>query len=141
MVTASKDITTTNANPAIANPGGRVAAKLAGGLVLWLRARYTRHELMRLNDRALADIGTTGHELSAFAKQSDPWRQLPRDAVAVLALGALIERLESWRGRRRREAQTYRELMAYSDAELTDLGISRRDIGEIARSGGRPSPA
>jgi uncharacterized protein YjiS (DUF1127 family) len=141
MVTASKDITTTNANPAIANPAGRVAAKLAGGLVLWLRARYTRHELMRLNDRALADIGTTDHELSAFAKQSDPWRQLPRDAVAVLALGALIERLESWRNRRRREAQTYRELMAYSDAELTDLGINRRDIGAIARSDGRPSPA
>jgi uncharacterized protein YjiS (DUF1127 family) len=140
MVTASKDYTEAN-SPAGASPAGRLTARVAGGLVLWLRGLYTRHELMRLDDRALADIGTTRHEIGAFAKQSDPWRQLPRDAVSILALGALIERVEGWRGRRRRQAQLYRELMAYNDRELTDLGISRRDIPAIARDGAKPSAA
>jgi len=140
MVTASKDYTTANAK-GVTSPTSRVAAKLGGGLVLWVRGLHTRHELMRLSDRALADIGTTRHELTAFAKQSDPWRQLPKDAVFVLALGALIERVEGWHSRRRQQAQVYRELMAYSDQELTDLGISRRDIPAVARSGSTPSPA
>jgi uncharacterized protein YjiS (DUF1127 family) len=140
MVTASKVDTLTNP-PVVASPAGRLAAKLVGGLLLWLRGLHTRHELMRLDDRALADIGTSRHELGKFAQQCDPWRQLPRDAVSVLAFGALAERAGNWRSRRRQQAQTYRELMAYSDAELTDLGIRRRDIGAIARGDGRPSPA
>ena len=140
MVTASKDVTA-HAPARVANSAGRMAASLAGGLVLWLRSLHTRHELMRLNDRALADIGTTRHELKAYARQSDAWRQLPRDSVALLSWRALAERVGGWRDHRRQEAQTYRELMAYSDAELTDLGISRRDIGAIARSHGRASPA
>ena len=59
----------------------------------------------------------------------------------MLALGALVERVEGWRDRRRRQAQVYRELMAYSDAELLELGIHRRDIAAIARGDGNPSPA
>ncbi len=140
MVTVSRSDTTTDAQGGIASPAGRLAAKLAGGLVLWLRSLHTRHELMRLSDRALADIGTTPHELRAFARQTDPWRQLPKDAAFVLALGALVERVEGWRSRQRRQAQIYRELMAYSDHELTELGIRRRDIRAIAR-GSSPSPA
>jgi uncharacterized protein YjiS (DUF1127 family) len=140
MVTVSKESTTANATP-VAKPAGRLAAKLTGGVVLWLRGLYTRRELMRLDDRALADIGSTRDELHGFAKQSDAWRQLPSDAVTVLAYKALIERVESWSSRRRQQARTYRELMAYSDQELTDLGIRRRDIAAIARGDGRPSPA
>ena len=141
MVTVSKDSTTANSARVVASPAGRLAAKLAGGLVLWARGLYTRRELMRLSDRALADIGTTPGDLAAFSRQSDPWRQLPRDAVFVLAVGALIERVESWRSRQRRQTRIYRELMAYSDAELTELGIHRRDIRAIARDGGSLSPA
>jgi uncharacterized protein YjiS (DUF1127 family) len=140
MVTESRTDTTVKAEGGVASPAGRLAAKLAGGLVLWLRGLHTQQQLMRLSDRALADIGTTPHQLSAFAKQNDPWRQLPKDAVFVLALGALIERVEGWRSRQRRQAQVFRELMAYSDQELGELGISRRDIRAIAR-GGSPSPA
>ena len=141
MVTGSNQTTAVNANGGVATPTGRLTARLAGSVVLWLRGLHTRQELTRLSDRALADIGTTRHELSAFAKQSDPWRQLPRDAAFVLALGALVERVDGWRERRRRQAQVYRELMAYSDAELLELGIHRRDIGAIARGDGNPSPA
>ena len=141
MVTASKDVTTTTAPAGVAGPAGGLIARLAGGLVLWLRGLHTRHELMRLDDRALADIGAARSGLDEFAKQTDPWRQLPRGSVAVLALAVMADRVGDWRERRRQEAQTYRELMAYSDAELTDLGISRGDIGAIARGDGRAWPA
>jgi uncharacterized protein YjiS (DUF1127 family) len=141
MVTLSKDVEMANSPARLANPAGRLAASLAGGLVLWVRDRYTRRELMRLNDRALADIGTARDELKSYAKESDPWRQLPSEAVCLLAFRALADRVGAWRDRRRREAQTYRELMAYSDQELTDIGISRRDIGAIARGDGRAWPA
>jgi uncharacterized protein YjiS (DUF1127 family) len=97
--------------------------------------RPIEHELMRLSDRALEDIGTTRADLPAFAKQSDPWRRLPKDAAFVLALGALIDRVETWRARRRKQAQIYRELMDCSDRELNELGLSRRDIPQIARMG------
>jgi uncharacterized protein YjiS (DUF1127 family) len=135
MVTVAKDHTTENTNGVPESPAGRMAAKLAGGLVLWVRNLYTRHELMRLSDRALEDIGTTRADLLAFAKQSDPWRRLPKDAALVLALGALIERIQGWNGRRRKQAQIYRELMTYSDRELNEIGLSRGDIPEIARMG------
>jgi uncharacterized protein YjiS (DUF1127 family) len=133
MVTARKDLAPTNAS-GIESVIGRTGARLAGGLVLWLRNLNTRHQLLRLSDRALADIGTTRAGIPLFAKQSDPWRRLPAEAAFVLALGDLIERVESWRERRRQKLQVYRELMAYSDRELNELGLSRRDIPEVART-------
>ena len=132
MVTARKDPATTHASGS-ASPIGRTGARLAGGLVLWLRGLNTRRELMRLSDRALADIGTTRPDSPRFAKQSDPWQRLPGAAAFVLALGTLIERVEGWRDRRRQSLQVYRELMAYSDRELNELGLRRRDIRAIAR--------
>jgi uncharacterized protein YjiS (DUF1127 family) len=133
MVTARKDLAPTNAS-GIESVIGRTGARLAGGLVLWLRGLNTRHQLARLSDRALEDIGTTRAGVSLFARQSDPWRRQPSEAAFVLALGALIERVESWRERRRQKLQVYRELMAYSDRELNELGLSRRDIPEVART-------
>ena len=133
MVTARKDLAPTNAS-GIESVIGRTGARLAGGLVLWLRSLNTRHQLRRLSERALEDIGTTRADIPLFAKQSDPWRRLPGDAALILALGELIERVESWRDRRRQRLQVYRELMAYSDRELNELGLSRRDVPEIART-------
>jgi uncharacterized protein YjiS (DUF1127 family) len=132
MVTPRNDPASTNAS-SIESPIGRTGARLAGGLVLWLRALNTRHQLRRLSDRALADIGTTRAGIPLFAKHSDPWQRLPGDAVFILALGNLIERIESWRDRRRRQLQVHRELAAYTDRELSELGLSRREIPKIAR--------
>ena len=39
--------------------------------------------------------------------------------------------------RRRKEAQLRSELLGYSRRELADMGISRDDIGRIAREGAR----
>jgi uncharacterized protein YjiS (DUF1127 family) len=132
MVTAQNDLATTHAS-GIASSLARTGAKLAGRLVLWLRARNTRNQLMRLSDRALEDLGTTRAGIPLFAKQSDPWQRLPGDAVFVLALGNLIDRIEGWRESRRRQLQVRRELTAYSDRDLNELGLSRRDIRRVAR--------
>jgi uncharacterized protein YjiS (DUF1127 family) len=133
VVTARNELATPSAS-GIESSIGRTGARLAGGLVLWLRGLNTRHQLRRLSDRALEDIGTTRADIPLFARQSDPWRRLPGEAAFVLALGALIERVESWRERRREQLQVYRELMACSDRELNELGLRRRDIPEIART-------
>ena len=132
MVTARNDLATTHAS-GIASSLARTGAKLAGRLVLWLRARNTRHQLMRLSDRALKDLGTTRAGIPLFAKQSDPWQRLPGDAAFILALGDVIEGIGGWRERRHRQWQVRRELTAYGDRELNDLGLSRRDIRRIAR--------
>lgn len=132
MVTARNDLATTDAS-GIEGSLARTGAKLAGRLVLWLRARNTRNQLMRLSDRALEDMGTTRASVPLFAKQSDPLQRLPGDAAFVLALSNLIERIEGWRKRLRRQLQVRRELTACSDRELNELGLSRRDIRRIAR--------
>lgn len=133
MVTAPNDLASIYVS-GIESSIARTGAKLAGSLVLWLRSRNTRHALRRLSDRALEDIGTTRAGIPLFARQSDPWQRLPGDAAFILALGGLIERIEGWRDRRRRQLQVYRELKAYSDRELNELGLSRRDIPRIART-------
>jgi uncharacterized protein YjiS (DUF1127 family) len=134
MDTLRTEPTTSKFHGMLESGAGRVLGKIGGALVLWLRGLRSTHELDRLSDRALADIGTTRGDLPAFARASDPWRQLPKEAALALALGRLIERAEAWYERRRRQARVYRELMAYSDRDLDELGVDRRDIPGIARA-------
>jgi len=110
MVTTRNDLTT-NAS-GIESSIARMGAKLAGSIVLWLRSRSTGYELRRLSDGALEDIGTTRADIPSFARERDPWQRLPGDAAFILALGQLIERIESWRDRRRPEQQVSHELTA-----------------------------
>jgi uncharacterized protein YjiS (DUF1127 family) len=92
----------------------------------WYRQVATRSALMACSDRVLADIGIERENIPAIARASSgrgggqvfDWRD------------ALARRLERMRQRRR----VYRELMAYSDSELDELGIGRGDIPGIARS-------
>jgi uncharacterized protein YjiS (DUF1127 family) len=134
MDTLRTNQTTSNFDSMVAGGAGRALGRLGGGLVLWARRLRSKQKLARLSDRALADIGTTRADLPGFAKERDPWRSLTKEAALVLALGALIERAEGWYARRRRQARVYREMMAYSDRDLDELGVDRRDIPKIARS-------
>lgn len=45
----------------------------------------------------------------------------------------LINRIIVWNHRRQRCLQVQRELEAYTDRQLTDLGIARWDIPRVAR--------
>lgn len=134
MDTLRTNRTTSKIDRMVASGPSRALGRLGGGLVLWLRTLRSKAELERLSDRALADIGTTRADLKGFARQHDSWRSLPKEAALVLAFGILIERAEAWYERRRRQARVYREMMAYSDRELDELGVDRRDIPKIARS-------
>ncbi len=48
-------------------------------------------------------------------------------------LGALLATFKSYQAQRRIYAQTVRELSGLTERELTDLGISRLSIEDIAR--------
>jgi uncharacterized protein YjiS (DUF1127 family) len=103
---------------------GRMVSVAAETIARWRRQWATRSALMACSNRVLADIGIEREDIPAIAKASSGrsetfnWRD------------AWTRRLESGRQRRR----IYRELMAYSDSELDELGIGRGDIPAIARS-------
>lgn len=84
---------------------------LPEGLYRWLVRRRLRDVLESRNDRLLADVGfdraRLGEQIAGIA-----------DVLAQ---------------RRRERLKIYRELSAYSDRELDELGIARRDIGAISR--------
>jgi uncharacterized protein YjiS (DUF1127 family) len=92
--------------------------------VAWLARRrreaQARHALEQCSDRTLADIG------------------IRRDQIALIAKGLLAQHAERERGEarpnRREQRRVRRELMLYSDEELTDLGIRRGDIPDISRA-------
>jgi uncharacterized protein YjiS (DUF1127 family) len=107
-------------------------------LARWRRRRQTRDALKRCSDRVLADIGIEREDIPLIAKGIDPGEyhgSVPRGWWRML--GDRIDAAgRAWREQRR----IYRELMAYRDDELDDLGIRRSDISAIARAR-LPAPA
>ena len=112
---------------AAARNGVRATRALAAHLARWRQRRATRAALMACSDRILADVGIERELIPLIARGVDPrvhvarGVQLRRRWAAGLAL---------WRERQR----IIRELMAYSDRELDELGVRRRDIPDLARA-------
>jgi uncharacterized protein YjiS (DUF1127 family) len=96
------------------------------------RQAEARRALAACNDRTLADIGIPRQHIHLAARGVDV-----RDPIAV-SRAALWPRLIAAIGRmhqrRREKVRVYRELMAYSDRELEEIGLRRRDIPAIART-------
>jgi uncharacterized protein YjiS (DUF1127 family) len=98
----------------------------------WNQRARTREVLEACSDRTLADIGIPREHIALIAKgldHRDPvalaqhgWR--PRLAAALYQVGFA----------RPEQRQVVRELSAYSDDDLNDLGIRRSDIPQIARA-------
>jgi uncharacterized protein YjiS (DUF1127 family) len=105
-------------------------------MVSWLkrwneRAR-TREALMACSDRTLADVGIAREHIAAVAKGVDH-----RDPVALAQQGwrpRLAAAFYQFGFTRPEERRVVRELSAYSDDDLNDLGIRRSDIPRIARA-------
>jgi uncharacterized protein YjiS (DUF1127 family) len=99
-------------------------------LARWRRQRQTRDGLMRCSDRVLADVGIERKDIPLVVKGIEP-REYHRSARGWWRkLGHGIDAAgRAWRERRR----IHRELMAYGDDKLDDLGIRRSDIPAIAR--------
>jgi uncharacterized protein YjiS (DUF1127 family) len=114
----------------------RSAQALAAGLARWYRQRQTRAALMGCSDRVLADIGIEREDIPLVAKGIDPAGYELKDVALRRWWVAVHARVDAARAVRRERRRLYRELDAYSDRELEEIGLRRGDISLIAR--GRP---
>ena len=110
---------------------GSVRASI-GWLVEQRRRMQTRDALMACSDRTLADIGIPREQIHLAARGIDL-----RDPIAVSEAGLWPHVVASFSRRqekRRKQLRIHRELMAYSDRELEEIGVRRTDIPTIARA-------
>jgi uncharacterized protein YjiS (DUF1127 family) len=107
------------------------------GLARWRERRKTCDALMRCSDRVLADIGIERENIPLIARGLDPAQHQSRLDALRRRWAAARDRLETAREARRERLRVYRELMAYRDHELDDLGVRRTDIARMVR--GEPS--
>jgi uncharacterized protein YjiS (DUF1127 family) len=100
-------------------------------VIRWGKRRATREALMRCSDRVLADIGVERPDIPLVAMSVVPAAHQPTlRRWWATAREYLDTALTAWRERR----QVYRELDAYSDRELDEIGLRRADIPAIART-------
>jgi uncharacterized protein YjiS (DUF1127 family) len=97
------------------------------------RRRATRAALMRCSDRVLADIGIVREHIPLVAKGVDPADYQLRDPALRRWWTAARARLDAAREARRQRRRLYRELDAYNDRELEEIGLRRADIPAIVR--------
>ena len=102
-------------------------------LARWQERRETYDALIGCSDRVLADIGIAREDIPLIAKGIDPTKHEPRIEALRRWWATARIRLAAAREARRRRLRVYRELMAYRDHELDDLGVRRPDITRIAR--------
>lgn len=88
---------------------------------------HARRQLLCMSDRSLADAGFS-RALLESGVGAWPWRLEDGDDIPVAA--TCEERV-----RRASERRAVRELRAYSDTELTELGIARADVERAVRDG------
>jgi uncharacterized protein YjiS (DUF1127 family) len=96
------------------------------------RRALTRRALMACSDRILADIGIPREHIHLAARGVDVG-----DPVAVSEAGLwprLVASIRRTHQRRREQLRVYRELAAYSDRDLEEIGLRRADVPAIARS-------
>jgi uncharacterized protein YjiS (DUF1127 family) len=99
----------------------------------WQRQRATRHALIRCSDRVLADIGIAREQIPLAAKGIDPAAdELTNSAFRRWLTAARARLAAAWQARQERR-RIYRELDAYTDRELDEIGLRRADIPVIAR--------
>jgi uncharacterized protein YjiS (DUF1127 family) len=106
---------------------------LAAGLARWHEQRQTRDALIRCSDRVLADIGIAREDIPLIAKGMDPAEYQLWEPATRSRWAAARTRLDALRQARRERHRLYRELDAYTDRELDEIGLRRADIAVIAR--------
>jgi uncharacterized protein YjiS (DUF1127 family) len=99
----------------------------------WEQRRATRDSLMRCSDRVLADIGIVREQIPLVAKGVDPAQHQAGDSTFRRWWTAARARLAAAWEAKREQRRVYRELDAYTDRELDEIGVRRADIPVIAR--------
>lgn len=100
----------------------------------WLEVRRTCHALNALGDRELADIGIRRTDILARARGLDPADPAAGRSVIGRLTTAVKRALRDHVQELSRQRRIRRELSAYRDDELAEIGISRGDIPAIARA-------
>jgi uncharacterized protein YjiS (DUF1127 family) len=106
---------------------------LRAQLVRFERRRATREALMRCSDRVLADIGIGREDIPLVASGIDPAAYPLREPAIRRWWAAARARLDAALAGGRQRRRLYRELDAYNDRELEEIGLRRADIPAIAR--------
>ena len=119
----------------IASPFDGVAAALAR----WSEQYRTRAALSRCSDRMLEDIGIAREHIALIAKGLSPAASVAPTVERKLWWHEMDERLDSAIHAYSERRRIARELTAYRDFELDEIGVRRIDIPMIAR--GQPVPA
>lgn len=101
-------------------------------LARWQQRKQAYHALMRCSDRVLADIGIERDHIALIAQGIDPRTPGASNAASWGWWQAMRHRLEAVQRARQERRQVQRELMAYTNHELDDLGVRRSDIPLIA---------
>jgi uncharacterized protein YjiS (DUF1127 family) len=106
---------------------------LQAALARWQQRRATRDALMRCSDRVLADIGIAREHIPLVANGIDPAEHERAESALRRWWTDARARLTAALEARRERLQVYRELDAYTDRELDEIGLRRADIPLIAR--------
>jgi uncharacterized protein YjiS (DUF1127 family) len=101
---------------------------LISDLSTWFERSRLRKKLLKMDARRLDDIGYS-RALLEDGVRAWPWRA-PIDTIAALGRLNFSEAF-----RRSDYAKAVAELNAYSDAELSDLGLTRGTIEHAVRNG------
>ena len=107
---------------------------LLAQLVRFEQRRATRAALMRCSDRVLADIGIAREHIPLVAKGVEPAAYSERETALRRWWNAARARLAVAHAARAERRRLYRELDAYDDRELEEIGLRRADVPALARA-------
>jgi uncharacterized protein YjiS (DUF1127 family) len=102
-------------------------------LAAWQQQRRTYETLMRCSDHLLADMGIEREHIALIARGIDPRQYHASNRGWRGWWHELRSRLDAVSAVRRERRRISRELMAYNDHDLDDLGIRRAEIPAMAR--------
>jgi uncharacterized protein YjiS (DUF1127 family) len=101
--------------------------------VAWARRREVYNELMAMDDRTLADIGLARYEIAEYVKRLGRDIQEPLPETLAAMETDVTAPLRAWN----RARLTARQLAELSDRQLSDIGVVRGDIDELAYEAAR----
>ena len=113
----------------------RVAALTGAGfsalgakIAQWNRSRTTRQTLLTLDDHLLRDIGLDRADIHRFADDAAPGVIARCFAVLSESISGFVDAIVAWN----KAQNTRAALIALSDAQLSDIGLSRHEVDLLA---------
>ena len=94
----------------------------------WGRRRDLYNELMAMDDRTLADIGIARYDIADYVKQVGREIAEPLPEALVSMETDVTAPFRAWN----RARMTARQLAELTDRQLSDIGVVRGDIDELA---------